>query len=62
MLALSLVPLKKLTNTILVLMIETSFLYHSFGVRDVVGTRSEYKGNKTIIHVRPTVDSTIKCN
>lgn len=44
-LALSLVPLKKLTNTILVLMIETSFLYHSFGVRDVVGTRCEYKGN-----------------
>lgn len=35
-------------------MIETSFLYHSFGVRDVVNTRCEYKGNKTIIHVRST--------
>ena len=34
-------------------MIETSFLYHSFGIRDVVGTRCEYKGTKTIIHVRP---------
>ena len=35
------------------IMIETSFLYHSFGIRDVVGTRCEYKGTKTIIHVRP---------
>ena len=33
-------------------MIETSFLYHSFGVRDIFSTRCEYKGNKTIIHVR----------
>lgn len=35
-------------------MIETSFLYYNFGVRDIVGTHCEYKGNKTIIHVRPT--------
>jgi len=33
-------------------MIETSFLYHSFGVRDIFSARCEYKGNKTIIHVR----------
>lgn len=52
-------PLEKSTITILVLMIETSFLYHSFGVRDVVCTRCEYTGNKTIIHVRPT--RTLRC-
>ena len=44
--------IEKLTITISILMIETSFLYHSFGVRDIFSTRCEYKGNKTIIHVR----------